>query len=501
MSFYDSMKKQTDKRKTLTENGAVAYATSGKEMLDFNFSITKMREAKSGIERAFAKVFLNESPETALRYLFYVGDCREGLGERKVFRHCLAYLAKEQPDYAKAVIALIPEYNRWDTVVDLIDYDSTRKIAIDLIRNQLNSDLENMLAGKSVSLCAKWMPSVNASSEGTKEKAFKLCKLLRCSQRKYRKNLAKLRSYLNVVEVKMSDKEWDKIDYSAVPSKANVKYNAAFLRNDEVRRREFLESLKTGSVKINAGVLTPDEIVRRYTNRGGWRLSVCSYDEALEQLWKALPSLSTTNNLIVRDGSGSMACFDCKPMLTATALAIYMADHNSGGWKDKFVTFSSNPEIVDLSKYASLRAKIQKTLTYDDYSNTDIYKTMMLILKTAVSERMSQSEMPEIITIISDMQFDAHRFNFDESLFDSIKAKYEKYGYHLPRICFWNVAVDGNGNTIPMQENEYGLILCSGYSPQIIKMFMSNKINPYEVLLDEIYKKRYDAVAVAVKNI
>lgn len=499
MSFYDCAKKQLDKKKTFTTNGAVAYATSGKELLDFNFSITKMREAKNSIEKEFEKVFLNESPETAMRYLFYVGDCRNGLGERNVFRNCLSYLAKKQPEYANAIIKLIPEYSRWDIVVDLLNHNSTKKNAVTLIRSQLRNDLENMRDGKSISLCAKWMPSVNASSNETKEKAVKLCKMLNWSQRKYRKVLSSLRAYLDVVEVKMSKKEWGSIEYSSVPSKANLKYNSAFLRNDEERRRKFLGDLQNGKTKINAGVLTPDEIVRKYTK---WYLRVNDLDETLEQLWKSLSCVSTANNLVIRDGSGSMTCCNFRPLMVSTALAIYMADHNSGGWKDKFITFSSEPEIVDLSHCKTLKSKLENTFAHEDCSNTDIYKTMMLILNTAVEEKMSQSEMPELITIISDMQFDGARFNLNESLFDKIKEEYEEHGYHLPRICFWNVAVNGiGGNTVPMQSNDYGLILCSGYSQQIMKMFMSNHIDPYEVLIEEIYNERYDAVAEAISNI
>ena len=492
MGFYDQMKQQTDKRKTLTANGAIAYGTSGKEITDFNFAISQMRgKSDNSIQDAFEKVFLNEGAEIASRYAFYVGDCREGVGERKIFRNCMRYLAKNQSKYAKAVMNLIPEYNRWDSILPMLDYKETADMAIEIIKKQLNSDITNMIAGKPISLCAKWMPSVNASSETTKKLANTICKKLGCSQRKYRKRLAKLRAYLNVVETKMSDKKWGEIDYSAVPSKANLIYNNAFLRNDEERRREFLGSLKKGEAKINAGVLMPDEIIKKYGH------SRSGVDETLEELWKNLPQLSTENNLIVRDGSGSMIG---KPLEVATALAIYMSEHNSGEWNGKFVTFSRNPKIVDLSNCETLRDKIRLCYRENDYSNTDIYKTMMLILNTAIANKIEQDDMPSMITIISDMQFDGRNFNLNKSLFDEIREKFEENGYNMPRICFWNVSSIGYGNTIPMQENPFGLILCSGYSVQIMNMFLSNKLSPYEVLMDEINKPRYDAVAKAIKS-
>ena len=41
-------------------------------------------------------------------------------------------------------------------------------------------------------------------------------------------------------------------------------YNNAFLRNDETRRREYLEKLEKGEAKINSSVLFPHDIVHKY---------------------------------------------------------------------------------------------------------------------------------------------------------------------------------------------------------------------------------------------
>jgi len=297
----------------------------------------------------------------------------------------------------------------------------------------------------------------------------------------------------------MSAREWGEIDYEKVPSKANLIYNSAFLRNDENRRRKYLESLKKGEAKINAGTLQPHEIIAKYSH--GW--GVKSYDEALEQLWKNLPDMTISRTLCVRDGSGSMyshisdntTCLD-----VATALTVYMADHNTGSWKHKFITFSSHPEVVDISSCNSLHDKLDKILQYEDCSNTDIYKTMKLILDTAVNNSIPQEEMPSLIAILSDMQFDGRSFHFNKTLFEDIIDEYEAVGYKMPKICFWNIN-DRGEKSIPIQQNDLGLILCSGFSVQIMKMFMSNKLDPYEILLDTINSPRYDAVEEAVVNI
>lgn len=496
--FMFALKAENDTRKTLTENGALAYETTGKEILDFNFRLSSYRRLpEEECQRDFARVYY-ENQLLAIKFLFWVGDIRGGAGERKAFRVCLLWLADHQPEIAKAVLSLVPEYNRYDSLLPLLDTD-LREFVSSKLMYRIAKDKIAMSAGEPISLCAKWCPSLGASSPTTRRYAKVLCRNWGVSEKEYRQTLSKLRKYLDVVERKMSAKQWGDIDYSKVPSKANLIYNEAFLRNDEDRRREYLGSLKRGETKINAGVLQPHEIVARYTN---W-FSAKNYDETLEQLWKNLPDMTVSNTLVIRDGSGSMNAtispgVSC--LSVATALTIYLSEHNTGSWKDKFITFSSNPEIVDLSNEKTLHDKVDKMFAYDDCSNTDIYKTMNLILRTAVKNHMTQADMPEMIVICSDMQFDARYFNFEKTLFESIIEEYEAAGYKMPKICFWNIN-DRGEKTIPLQQNDLGLILCSGFSVQIMKMFMSNKLDPYEILLETINSPRYDAVEEAVINL
>ena len=90
------------------------------------------------------------------------------------------------------------------------------------------------------------------------------------------------------------------------------------------------------------------------------------------------------------------------------------------------------------------------------------------------------------------MQFDS-RFRWDKSLFEEIADRYAEHGYKLPKIIFWNVC-SRNFNTIPMQKNELGLVLCSGFSIMNMKMFMSGEVDPYKVLLEQINNERYNVI-------
>lgn len=107
--------------------------------------------------------------------------------------------------------------------------------------------------------------------------------------------------------------------------------------------------------------------------------------------------------------------------------------------------------------------------------------------------------MPKNIVIISDMQFDGRAFNFNQTLFENIAQKYLTYGYQLPRLIFWNVNEYYN-NVVPIQQNDLGVVLLSGYSQNLIKMVMSGEVDPYKCLIEQLNDKRYDVVEEAVKE-
>ena len=65
---------------SVTENGAVGYRTTGKELLDINFSITSMRNMdEQQIVDKFVKTFY-EDRLLAVKWLFYARDIRGGIG-------------------------------------------------------------------------------------------------------------------------------------------------------------------------------------------------------------------------------------------------------------------------------------------------------------------------------------------------------------------------------------------------------------------------------------
>ena len=167
-------------------------------------------------------------------------------------------------------------------------------------------------------------------------------------------------------------------DYNHVPGKALTKYTRAFRKNDKERYLEFIESLKKDSTKVQtkAEKLMPYEIVR-LCNSG---------KELADTLWNSLDKISyNSNTIIVRDGSGSMTCGLVnvpRPIDIADALTIYMSERINGEMNNKFITFSSEPELVKLNSEMTLSQKVETLHTYNDISNTDIQKTYDILYET-----------------------------------------------------------------------------------------------------------------------
>ena len=213
------------------------------------------------------------------------------------------------------------------------------------------------------------------------------------SERNYRKLLSGMRAYLSIVETKMASNQWESIKYEAVPSRANLIYNKAFLRHDETRRRDYLAKLAKGETKINAATLFPHDIVHKYRSAAyAWyAFQEPPVDPALEALWKSLPDTVTgkdgASTIVVADGSGSMTMRIGKTELTAlevaNSLAIYFAEKLSGEFRDRYITFSATPKLVDFSTAKTLRDKLTIAKAHNEVANTNIEAVFDLILDTS----------------------------------------------------------------------------------------------------------------------
>ena len=468
--------------KTYTENGSVTYRSTGRDCLDLFATIGALRrESEQEITARFLRAYA-EDPDLAMKILFYGRDVRGGLGERRVFRILLRWLAVSKPESVVRNLPYVAEYGRWDDVLVLLD-TPCRAEALALLKQQFDADLAALSSDGDVSLLGKWLPSVNASNDETIRAAKQIANAFGLSDRDYRKTLTKLRAQIRILENNLRERDYT-FDYSKQPSKAMFKYRKAFLRNDAERYGAFMQRVSTGEVKLNTGALYPYEIIEKaFHCDDAERLS-------LDATWRALAGYTQDENaLVVADGSGSMY-WGGKPMPAAVAqsLAIYFAEHNRGAFRNHFITFSMNPRLVEI-KGRDIVDKARYCETFNECANTNIQKVFELVLNAAVRNRVPQKDLPSTLYIISDMEFDSCAVGASLTNFEYAAKLFRQAGYRLPNVVFWNVS--SRNQQQPVTMNEQGVALVSGCSPRIFSMVMEGSLDPFTFMLSVIDTERY----------
>lgn len=134
-----------------------------------------------------------------MKWLFFARDIRGGLGERRLFRVAMKFVAEYEPDFVVKVIPLIPEYGRYDDWWVLLNDKKICPVVTHYVKRQLEADIRNYKENKPISLLAKWLPSCNASSAITKKYSKIIRQSLDMTESTYRKTLSSLRKYLDIL--------------------------------------------------------------------------------------------------------------------------------------------------------------------------------------------------------------------------------------------------------------------------------------------------------------
>ena len=470
--------------KAVTENGAATHITTESDCLDLFATIGALRrESDSEIVARFIRAY-SENKDIAMKLLFFARDIRGGLGERRVFKVILNWLADNEPTTVRKNLEYVAEYGRFDDLLCLMG-TVCEKDMLDVLKAQFEADSNALANGGEVSLLAKWLPSVNASSSETVLYAKKIAKHFGLNDASYRKALVALRAHIRIIENNLREKDYS-FDYSKQPSKAMYKYRKAFIRNDGERYSQFLDKVTTGEAKLHASTLMPYEIITPF-----FRRNVSDEErKAINTTWISQEDFGDTENaLAVIDGSGSMyGGADPMPATVALSLGIYFAERNKGAFKNHFITFSENPQLVEI-KGEDILDKVRYCHGSNEVANTNIQKVFELILDAAKKNSVPQDELPKKLYIISDMEFDYCAEDASLTNFEYAKKLFAEAGYALPEIVFWNVA--SRNRQQPVTRNEQGVALVSGCTPRLFSMVASGTMNPYAFMLEVVESERY----------
>jgi hypothetical protein len=465
-----------DRGYTRTENGMRSLKSTLSASVDLFGGLTRGKNLTGAFEAAF-----QENPDVAMRIAQYARDVRGGQGERKIFRDFMLHLERTRPDVLtdSNILKNVAEIGRFDDLLIFNTHEVKAK-AYAIVAKALS---------EGNGLAAKWMPRKGAI-------AVELRNFMELSPKQYRKLLVRL---TNVVETKMCAREFDSINFSHVPSVAMSRYMTAFHKRAPYAFTAYKEALKRGdkSVKVNASAVYPYDIVRMVRPRYSYYSSPVAHDPVVaNEMWKALPDyMNDVAVLPMVDVSGSMdtpvAGTQVTCMDVAISLGLYCSERTkNAAFKDLFLTFSANPEFVKVTGTLSERVSKMSNAQWD--MNTNLHAAFDKVLSVAVRNNVPESEMPAVLLILSDMQFDRCT-RFDDTALQMMRRKYEAAGYTMPNIVFWNL--NDRGGDKPVRFGENGVALVSGFSPAIMKSVLASdldKFTPESVMLKALMVDRYN---------
>ena len=513
-SFMNGLRKENNI--TLTENGALTYRSTLNALCDF-FALGGAYRARS--EADCILLFKNayeEDPVHALKCLFYMRDIRGGQGERRFFRVVYHWLIKYDVAAAKRNLIYIPEYGRFDDLINICYNTTLWGDCVSIIKNQLTLDMESLMKSEKegISLLAKWMPSINTSSVKSKEMANCLRQNLGMTHKQYRKTLSALRDRINVLERLMSANRWDEIEFDKIPSKAGFKYRNAFARHDlereqsEKQVRTYEDFMKDEKTTVNAKDLYPYEIVDQAINltKRGWSWWGNYNDSDIdatqrnvvnkywENFLKSLDELVKVNALAIVDTSGSMlsgGIKGCTPMDVAISLGMCLAEKSHGPFAHNYISFSSKPQLIKIEGIDFVD-QVRRIYQTNLCENTNIEATFDMMLRTAIRNSCKQEDLPDALIVISDMEFDYARGYYgshenSRTLMENIEKKWNAHGYKMPNLVYWNV--NARNDRIPMEMKD-GVTFVSGMSPVLFQQVMSGK-SALDFVLDKLDSERY----------
>jgi len=308
----------------------------------------------------------------------------------------------------------------------------------------------------------------------------------------------------------MAANEWNKVNYQRVASLSFARNKKSFFKHDETRLITYLSDVAKGKKTISGATLAPHELVQEAINmehsakndpveerlnEASRQIVNAQWNTMIERLREA----GTLDNcLAVCDVSGSMGSLGpnkntkkddhIQPILPSVALTLVLAQLAKPPWNNTFITFSANPELVTLktTSQANLVEAVHELESASWGMNTDFDAVFLkLLLPMAKKHNLKKEDMVKRLFVFSDMQFDEARsdqYNRNpdgwETNHQKITKEFKAAGYDVPEIVYWNLA--GRVAAKPVTKETPGVAMLSGFSGNLLKVFMENEEVPEE---------------------
>ena len=497
---------------TKTTNGAVSLKSTGKNIVDYFMLFVRDLDKKISYE--YLEKCWKEDPKKTVAIIFNGRDRLNGKKEKKVANQAMIWLRTYKfATYCDNLINYIDKYGCWKDLL-YITYNNTNTLnnnyEIKLFSKKLLNDKLSLEDDKNVSLCGKWAPSENDRNDKRRHMAKRIATEIygitdNKRMEKYRKEIiVPLRKKINIVESLMCSGKWGDIKYQEVPGVASKKLLNAFMKHDEERYLKYLACVRSGKAEIKVTGILPHELSKYYIDKRHDD-DYCP-NETIELQWKTIlenvkKSGNFDNSLAIVDLSGSMFCArnGSIPAQVAISLGIITSQCCNGLFKNKFITFSEEPELVTIeynepSLFESLNSMMNVNYGY----STDFVKCCEAIISYGIKHNIPDKEMPNKLFVFTDMQFNEATEYSDEleTIYQNIIRKYKNCDYTAPKFVFWNLNSDNQG-TFPVNCDTEGTAMVSGFSEQLLKIFMNYDEFKPEFIVDEILNPYLDSIIIS----
>lgn len=487
-----------------TENGGVAHASTNDACLDLFSSLVRSLDVGDKLPQLLAKAWESDREKT-LRIITYLRDCREGLGERRLFYYACAWLWMVNNDNYNANLEYFINHGCYRDLCFLIaikqvsgfDYNPEVSLFVDALTSS-----DQMVQATA----CKWAPSESGRKSwwGVWSSIFvEMIKRGVVSDAKtYRQFITKGRAHLKLIETALCRgvNENTDIDFGAVPSQAMKKYRKLFSKDPlKAKYDQYLAKVKKGEAKMNTKTLSPYQLIAPLMHSNDLsETEVDSINVSWDQFLKDYAQTKLSETVAVVDVSGSMnTCVipGVTAMSIAVSLGLIVAKVNKI-LPNQFITFHSDPCVISL-KGSTLQENVKEVMDAPWGASTNIVKVFELLLEQATKNR--EAPQAKSVIIFTDMQFDpvgfqpGSRGEFETS-YEHIKNKFRTAGVHLPNIIYWNLAARGC-MVAPITVDDRGTALVSGFSGNLLKSIIADgDITPINILDEAIAK--YDGVTV-----
>lgn len=510
-----------DKNITLTENGAISYASAGKALIDqFSHAGTAIGRP---IETVFAeqKALWKENPEMAIRFPFYLRlvtrkvkvsenekteTVQKGAGLRDEAFKRILWVAYNQPEVFKRNAWLLPVVGSWKDLwtLMLMDMENENKLDKTFIYSIMAAGLDD---ATQCDLIRKYMPAIKSTEKCKTERAKTLNVLakgfaafLGLSAKEYRK--MKASGTAHDFQKLICSRSYADIDWKNIPGRALTHLiSGKFLDNHGLTKSYLEWVMSQPTVKFTGYVyelgMKIDQLSSYgrygYHNRGMTPTEQATvhtinkqFDGLIELAKKDQGGLKG-NVLCALDTSGSMDCgIEGTNGLTSydvcVSLGIYFAELNEGFYHNKVAMFDDTSRIFELSgTFADKWSAIRNATTA--WGSTNFQSVIDLLVKERKAHpSIPESEFPQTLLVVSDMQFNpsgSYRYGEKREMTNQEAARKklrevfsDEFVDNFKFVWWYCASRRGAGHDVPATMEQGGNYLFSGFDGSIVTLLL-----------------------------